>query len=64
MILVVDRTELEGQMKGWVEKLLGEMQKHDIATWRANTKAELDVFCGPGRSLVRSTDFFVSLSST
>ena len=28
-------------MKGWVEKLLGEMQKQDIATWRANTKAEL-----------------------
>jgi type I restriction enzyme R subunit len=26
VILVVDRTELEGQMKGWVEKLLGEMQ--------------------------------------
>ena len=41
VILVVDRTELEGQMKGWVEKLLGEMQKQDIATWRANTKAEL-----------------------
>jgi type I restriction enzyme R subunit len=41
VILVVDRTELEGQMKGWVEKLLGEMQKQDIATWRANSKAEL-----------------------
>jgi len=41
VILVVDRTELEGQMKGWVEKLLGEMQKQDIASWRANTKAEL-----------------------
>ena len=26
VILVVDRTELEGQLKGWVEKLLGEMQ--------------------------------------
>ena len=41
VIVVVDRTELEGQMKGWVEKLLGEMQKQDIATRRANTKAEL-----------------------
>ncbi|MGT2439938.1 type I restriction endonuclease subunit R [Bradyrhizobium betae] len=41
VILVVDRTELEGQMKGWVEKLLGEMQKQDIATWRANNKAQL-----------------------
>lgn len=41
VILVVDRTELEGQLKGWVERLLGEMQKQDIATTRANTKAEL-----------------------
>ena len=31
VILVVDRTELEGQLKGWVERLLGEMQKQDIA---------------------------------
>ena len=41
VLLVVDRTEIEGQLKGWVERLLGEMQKQDIATKRANTKAEL-----------------------
>jgi type I restriction enzyme R subunit len=41
VILVVDRIELEGQLKGWVERLLGEMQKQDIATKRANNKAEL-----------------------
>ncbi len=41
VMLVVDRTELEGQLKGWVERLLGEMQQHDIATERANSKAEL-----------------------
>jgi type I restriction enzyme R subunit len=41
VLLVVDRTELEGQLKGWVERLLGEMQKQDVATKRANTKAEL-----------------------
>ena len=41
VLLVVDRTELEGQLKGWVERLLGEMQKQDIATKRAKTKAEL-----------------------
>lgn len=41
VILVVDRTELEGQLKGWVERLLGEMQRQDIATKRANTRAEL-----------------------
>ena len=41
VILVVDRTELEGQLKGWVERLLGEMQKHDIAVKRANSRADL-----------------------
>ena len=41
VILVVDRTELEGQLKGWVEKLLGEMQQQDIPVWRANTKVEV-----------------------
>jgi type I restriction enzyme, R subunit len=41
VMLVVDRTELEGQMKGWVEKLIGEMQRQAIVTWRANSKADL-----------------------
>ncbi|KVL15934.1 type I restriction endonuclease subunit R [Burkholderia sp. MSMB1826] len=41
VILVVDRTELEGQLKGWVERLLGEMQQEDIAVSRAKNKAEL-----------------------
>lgn len=41
VILVVDRTELEGQLKKWVERLLGEMQKQDIAVRRANSKTEL-----------------------
>lgn len=55
VILVVDRTELEGQMKGWVEKLLGEMQKQDIATWRANTKAQLqDLLTSDKRGLILS----------
>ena len=45
VILVVDRTELEGQLKGWVERLLGEMQQQDIAVRRANTKAELAGRC-------------------
>lgn len=42
VILVVDRTELEGQLKGWVEKLLGEMQQQDIPVWRANSKTEIE----------------------
>lgn len=41
VILVVDRSELEGQLKGWVERLLGEMQRHDIAVRRANSRADL-----------------------
>lgn len=42
ILLVVDRTELEGQLKGWVERLLGEMQQQDIATRRANSGRELE----------------------
>lgn len=41
VILVVDRTELEGQLKGWVERLLGEMQQQDIPVWRAGSRAEV-----------------------
>lgn len=41
VLLVVDRTELEGQLKGWVDRLLGEMQAQDIAVERASTKARL-----------------------
>ena len=35
VVVVVDRTELQGQLSGWVERLLGEMQQQDIAVWRA-----------------------------
>ena len=41
VVVVVDRTELEGQLRGWVERLLGEMQQQDIAVWRAGSRAEL-----------------------
>ncbi|MYS15549.1 HsdR family type I site-specific deoxyribonuclease [Streptomyces sp. SID4982] len=41
VILVVDRTELEGQLREWVDRLLGEMQANDIAVRRANSRAEL-----------------------
>ena len=41
VVVVVDRTELEGQLKGWVERLLGEMQQQEIAVWRAGSRAEL-----------------------
>jgi type I restriction enzyme R subunit len=42
VILVVDRTELEGQLKGWVERLLGELQQQDIPVWRAESKAQVE----------------------
>ena len=41
VILVVDRVELEGQLKGWVVRLLGEMKQQDIPHWRANSKLEI-----------------------
>ncbi|MHB8145814.1 MAG: type I restriction endonuclease subunit R [Vulcanimicrobiaceae bacterium] len=41
VIVVVDRTELEGQLSGWVDRLLGEMQQLDIPTERADSKAHL-----------------------
>jgi type I restriction enzyme R subunit len=55
VILVVDRTELEGQLKGWVDKLLGEMQQQDITVWRANSKAEVqDLLKSDKRGLIIS----------
>ena len=44
VLVVVDRTELEGQLKDWVERLLGEMQNRDIPVWRANSRADLQTF--------------------
>ena len=41
VVVVVDRTELEGQLAGWVERLLGEMQQQDIDVQRAGSKEEL-----------------------
>ena len=55
VMVVVDRTELEGQLKGWVERLLGEMQQQDIAVWRAGSKAELrDLLHTDKRGLILS----------
>jgi type I restriction enzyme R subunit len=55
VVLVVDRTELEGQLKGWVERLLGEMQNQDIAVRRAESKEDLqDLLDADFRGLVLS----------
>ncbi len=56
VVVVVDRTELEGQLKGWVDRLLGEMQQQDIPVWRANSKAALREFLHTDkRGLILST---------
>ena len=55
VVVVVDRTELEGQLKGWVERLLGEMQQQDIPVWQAGSRAELrDLLQTDKRGLILS----------
>ncbi|WP_327025189.1 type I restriction endonuclease subunit R [Micromonospora sp. NBC_01739] len=55
VILVVDRNELEGQLKGWVDRLLGEMQAADINVERAESKADLQrIFDSDRRGLIVS----------
>src|SRR5439155_13961954 len=41
VVLVIDRNELEGQLVGWVDRLLGELQTKDIKIEHANSKARL-----------------------
>ena len=41
VILIVDRNELEGQLSGWVERIMGEMQGRQISVAYANSKAAL-----------------------
>jgi len=41
VLLVVDRNELEGQLAGWVDALLGDFQGSGIAVEPANTKKRL-----------------------
>lgn len=41
VIVVVDRTDLEGQLQGWVNRLIGEMQQQDIVVERADSRAHL-----------------------
>lgn len=41
VVVVVDRIDLEGQISGWIERLLGEMQALDIATAKAGSGEHL-----------------------
>ena len=55
VVVVVDRTELEGQLQGWVERLLGEMQQQDVAVWRAGSRDDLrDLLAADKRGLILS----------
>ena len=55
VVVVVDRTELEGQLRKWVERLLGEMQQQDIPVWRAHSREALrDLLATDKRGLILS----------
>ena len=55
VVVVVDRTELEGQLRAWVERLLGEMQQQDIPVERARSRAGLeDLIRSDRRGLILS----------
>jgi type I restriction enzyme R subunit len=41
VILMIDRHELEGQLAGWVDRILGEMSSHDIKIEHATSKQRL-----------------------
>src|SRR5690625_1607334 len=41
VVLVIDRNELEGQLSGWVDALLGDLQGSGIAVERATSKKRL-----------------------
>lgn len=41
VMLIVDRNELEGQLRGWVDRLLGDIQNKGIAIEWAESKAKL-----------------------
>ena len=55
VIAIVDRNELEGQLSGWVERLMGEMQGRQINVAYAESKAGLqDLFDRDFRGLIVS----------
>ncbi len=55
VLLVVDRNELEGQLSGWVERLVGEMKGEGIRIEYAGSKARLQqLFDSDFRGLIIS----------
>ncbi len=55
VILMIDRNELEGQLAGWVDRILGEMTAHDITIAYADSKRRLrELLAGDFRGLIVS----------
>ncbi len=55
VLLIVDRNELEGQLSGWVERMLGEMKNRGISVEYAISKARLqELFDANFRGLIVS----------
>lgn len=55
VILVVDRNELEGQLKEWVDRLISDIEANDIPVRRAQSKNDLqEIFDSDFRGLVVS----------
>lgn len=55
IILMIDRNELEGQLSGWVDRMLGELQSLDIKIESATTKKKLrDLLKSDFRGLIIS----------
>ncbi|RJP24480.1 MAG: HsdR family type I site-specific deoxyribonuclease [Candidatus Abyssobacteria bacterium SURF_5] len=55
VMVVVDRNELEGQLSGWIERLVGEMQGRDIKIATADSRARLqDILDQDFRGLIIS----------
>ncbi|HUV36236.1 MAG TPA: HsdR family type I site-specific deoxyribonuclease [Patescibacteria group bacterium] len=55
VILMIDRNELEGQLEGWVERILGELSAQDISIEHATSKRKLrELLASDFRGLVIS----------
>lgn len=69
VILVVDRTELEGQLKGWVERLLGDLQRLAIPVARTDSRDDIEQMLKADRrglilSMIHKFDGIVANANT
>ena len=69
VLLVVDRSELEGQLKGWVERLLGDLQRLDIPVARTDSRDDIEQMLRADRrgliiSMIHKFDGIVANANT